>query len=396
MRPHPLPVTPLSAVTHPDPYPYYAALVQQRPFYRDGALGMWVASSARAVQAVLTSPALRVRPVEEPVPMALSTSAAGLLFGRLVRMTDGALHAPLKRAVTEALGSLAAAELEAVSRTCALALGRAQLAEVTPEGVQAFTFGLSVHVTAALLGLPAGVLQLTTAAVDNYVRGLAPGADAAARARAAEGAALLQGLVETQLASPTPGGLLARFSESAARAGCVTREVLAANAAGFLTQAYEATAGLIGNTLLALGTRPELAAAVRRDSGLLDAALAEVVRYDAPVQNTRRYVGCDAVVGGQSLVAGESILVLLAAAGRDPQANPEPERFDLFRGQRHTFTFGGGPHLCPGQALSWAVARAGVAQLLGSVRDVTHFPQAVDYQPSHNVRIPRFVPGERR
>jgi len=39
------PSTPLAAVTHADPYPYYASLVAQRPFYRDDALGLWVASS---------------------------------------------------------------------------------------------------------------------------------------------------------------------------------------------------------------------------------------------------------------------------------------------------------------------------------------------------------------
>ena len=58
----PPPRDPVAAVTHPDPYPYYAELVAQRPLYRDESLGLWVASSAQAVTAVLTSDICRVRP----------------------------------------------------------------------------------------------------------------------------------------------------------------------------------------------------------------------------------------------------------------------------------------------------------------------------------------------
>jgi cytochrome P450 len=65
------PATPIAAVTHADPYPYYAALVAERPLYRDDALGLWVASSAAAVRAVMTSELCRVRPADEPVPKAL-------------------------------------------------------------------------------------------------------------------------------------------------------------------------------------------------------------------------------------------------------------------------------------------------------------------------------------
>ena len=65
------PRDPLAAATHPDPYPYYADLVARRPLYRDDGLGLWIAASAAAVTAVLTSEHCRVRPAAEPVPGAL-------------------------------------------------------------------------------------------------------------------------------------------------------------------------------------------------------------------------------------------------------------------------------------------------------------------------------------
>lgn len=55
------PADPLEAVAHPDPYPYYAALARERPFYHDDRLGLWVAAGPQAIRAVLTCPAARVR-----------------------------------------------------------------------------------------------------------------------------------------------------------------------------------------------------------------------------------------------------------------------------------------------------------------------------------------------
>ncbi|MDP3829255.1 MAG: cytochrome P450, partial [Polaromonas sp.] len=83
----------VEAVTHPDPFPFYRLLRQERPLFFDRHLGLWVASSHAAVSAALAHPALRVRPPAEPVPPALQGRAAGEVFAQLVRMTDGSFHA---------------------------------------------------------------------------------------------------------------------------------------------------------------------------------------------------------------------------------------------------------------------------------------------------------------
>src|SRR4051812_16635843 len=100
------PADPVAAATHANPYPYYADLLARAPFERDGRLNLWVAASAEAVTAVLTSGLCRVRPAAEPVPKALLGSSAADIFARLVRMTDGPAQQALKRAVVAALGSL--------------------------------------------------------------------------------------------------------------------------------------------------------------------------------------------------------------------------------------------------------------------------------------------------
>src|SRR3954464_9291149 len=99
-------LTPITAVVHANPYPYYDELLATKPLYYDAALGLWVASSAKAIDAILNNRHCRVRPISEPVPQALLGSPAGDIFRQLVRMNDGADHCPFKQAISAALASI--------------------------------------------------------------------------------------------------------------------------------------------------------------------------------------------------------------------------------------------------------------------------------------------------
>ena len=373
-----LPADPIAAVTHPDPYPFYARLVANRPLYRDEALGVWVAASAGAVTAVLTSDLCRVRPPAEPVPRALAGSPAGEIFRRLVRMTDGPGHAPCKHAVAATLGSFGETETAAASREWARRLNDELRPADAPEGLAGFHFRLPVCAVASLLGVPVDELRPVSSWTSDLAAALAPASTAA---RIEQGQAAARSLLE----------LFRALSPYEGEEG----EVIVANRIGLLIQSHDATAGLIGNTLLALGRHPDTRERLAADPDLLPMILLEVLRHDPPVQNTRRFVARDGVVAGQGMREGDAVLVLLAAANRDPEANPDPERFDPFRQERRIFTFGAGVHACPGDALAVAIARAGVERLLLAGLDLERFAAAVTYRPSANARIPGGPPCPR-
>lgn len=85
-------MTPLEAATHADPYDYYSRLRRTGGLLFDAELGLWVASTAEVVAAVLAHPDCRVRPHHEPVPAAIAQGAAGQVFARLMRMNEGTAH----------------------------------------------------------------------------------------------------------------------------------------------------------------------------------------------------------------------------------------------------------------------------------------------------------------
>jgi cytochrome P450 len=116
---------------------------------------------------------------------------------------------------------------------------------------------------------------------------------------------------------------------------------------------HETTQNLIGNGLLALLRYPDQSAALRDDPSLARNAVEEVLRYESPVHLTGRIFVEDGEVGGVRIPRGETVLLLLAAAHRDPEMFPEPDRFDIRReNANRNIAFGHGIHHCLGAPLA--------------------------------------------
>ncbi|HJR23497.1 MAG TPA: cytochrome P450, partial [Dongiaceae bacterium] len=142
--------------------------------------------------------------------------------------------------------------------------------------------------------------------------------------------------------------------------------------------------------LLALARHPHLSRRVAGDDALLQRVIEEVARHDPSVHNTRRFVAEDCVIAGQAMKQGDQILVVLAAANRDPAHCERPHVFDPDRADRRSFTFGAGRHACAGQAIATAIAAAGIQALMAHDLDIASLAGPVEYRRSVNSRIPLF------
>lgn len=366
----------LDAVTHADPYPYYDALAALQGLRFDAGLGLWVAAGAPDVTAVMRHPDCLVRPLAEPVPAAIAGGAAGQVFGALVRMNDGERHAQPKLALQRALAGVSAQ----AAQQRAAQIGRRLWRD---DGLASWMFEAPVSAMASLLGFADSRLPAVAAWMSEFVACLSPYSDAAQVGRAHAAAQALLGsfeeLMRDAASSAAPDSLLSQLICEAEAVGWSESHGLLANLVGLLSQTYEATAGLTGNSVLALARQPS-----EERGGVQDAAalVRAVSRLDPPIQNTRRFVARDCEIGGVPLLAGQTILLVLAAAGRDP------------RGEGREFGFGHGVHACPGQALACALA-AGALQAL--MAELAAQPEADvlrtlswTYRRSPNARMPVF------
>ena len=382
-----MPADPVAAATHADPYPYYAALRDGPALAWNAQLRLWVASRADVIEQVLQAHgALRVRPAAEPVPRAIMGSPAGEVFGHLVRMNDGAAHQAHRPALQRALAGL---DLDAVYAST-LQVAHRVLAQQQP--LSEALFSMPVQSVAHLLGFADDALPQVDRWMRDFVACLSPLSTPEQLQRASTAAAQLMTRFETLAAGNAPrhGTLLAAVLAEGSGDALTSRSLLA-NLAGLLSQTCDATAGLVGNSLISLMREPSLLPSARTRNGL-QAIVEETARHDPSVQNTRRFAAEAVTIAGTDVAAGDTVLVLLASANRDPAFNTEPDRFMPMRERRRMLGFGHGMHACPGQALACTLAAASLHTLLqqhAADLDAQRL-RGWSYRPSVNGRIPVF------
>jgi len=144
----------------------------------------------------------------------------------------------------------------------------------------------------------------------------------------------------------------------------LSEEELITQSIGLLVAGFETTIGLIGNGVRQLLLHPAELARLRQDPSLVESTVEECLRFDGPIPATRRVLHEDAELGGYHLPKNTEVLLLLAAAHRDPRVYREPDRFDVARGERSHLAFGGGIHFCLGAHLARLEAQIAIGELV--------------------------------
>ncbi|HAC80414.1 MAG TPA: cytochrome P450 [Deltaproteobacteria bacterium] len=129
----------------------------------------------------------------------------------------------------------------------------------------------------------------------------------------------------------------------------------------------ESTSALLGSAIRLLAEDPELADELRCEPTRIPAFIEEVLRLEPPFKFHYRSVRRACELGGFALEAGDRLMLLWAAANRDPAVYDEPEQLQLDRTHpRHHMSFGRGAHFCVGAHLARLEARVVLEELLGS------------------------------
>jgi cytochrome P450 len=165
----------------------------------------------------------------------------------------------------------------------------------------------------------------------------------------------------------------------------LTEQEIIATCNLLLVAGHETTVNLIANAILAMLRHPTQWAALSGNAQRVSAVVEETLRYDPPVQLMGRIAAEDMTIGGADVPKGDVMILLLAAAHRDPAAFDRPDEFDPDRDTIRHLGFGKGPHFCLGAPL----ARLEAAVALTKV--TARFPQArlagePQYKPNITLR----------
>ncbi|KPI06881.1 cytochrome P450 [Actinobacteria bacterium OK074] len=158
--------------------------------------------------------------------------------------------------------------------------------------------------------------------------------------------------------------LLARLVEARDQ-GELTPEELDSMIFQLLVAGQEPVTNQITTALIALFRNPAQLTRLRDDVTLMPRAVEELLRYDSAFElTTWRFLARDADLHGTRVPAGDSVIVSLCAANRDPRRFPDPDTLDLDRAPNPHLAFGHGIHFCPGAALARTELQIALTTLL--------------------------------
>ncbi|MEU8977194.1 cytochrome P450 [Streptomyces sp. NPDC048309] len=145
----------------------------------------------------------------------------------------------------------------------------------------------------------------------------------------------------------------------------LTREELDSMIFQLLVAGQEPVTNQITTALIALLRHPDQLTRLRDEPDLLPRAVEELLRYDSAFElTTWRFFGKDSDLHGTRIPAGDSVIVSLCAANRDPRRFENPDTLDLDRSPNPHLAFGHGIHFCPGAALARAELQIALGTLL--------------------------------
>jgi pimeloyl-[acyl-carrier protein] synthase len=344
-----------------DPYPQYATLRARDPVHRSEKLRAWVLFRYDDVAAVLrddrrfSADRLRGRrgePGDGGWPSGLRTLTADPPACLAPRAILAGALGPRVRAIAPRLGAIVHELLEAMA------------SRPEPDLVADFAHPLPIRVIAELVGIPEGDRPRFQALSATIARGMDRfyGADDVA-AGLREIGAYFVGLVAERRA--TEGDDLVHALLRAEHQGERLSDLeVTALCTALVFGGHETTVTLVSRGLLALLRHPRELARLRSDAALVPTAVEELLRYETPPQFVSRTVREACTLRGSSLRAGDTVLVGIGPANRDPAVFADPERLDVARTPNPHLAFGLATHVCPGAQLARLEARAAIPALL--------------------------------
>jgi cytochrome P450 len=366
-----------------DPYPAYAWLRDHAPVHRTrlpSGVEAWLVTRYADARQALADPRLSKNPALHREGTSHGRGKVGIPGERSANLMTHLLnidppdHTRLRRLVAKAFTPRRVAAFAPRVQELADGLVDGFAARGEADLIHEYAFPLPIHAVCDLLGVPAadqddfrgwagmmirhgGGPRGGVGRAVKKMRGYL--ADLIRRKRAEEGDDLISGLI--------------RASDHGEH---LSGDEVAAMAFILLFAGFETTVNLIGNGTLSLlrdrAQRDRFARILESgEEGPLAAAVEELLRYDGPVElATWRFATEDLDVGGQRVSAGEPVLVVLAAADRDPRKFDRPDVLDLTRRDNQHLGYGHGIHYCLGAPLARLEGRVALETLFRRLPDV--------------------------
>lgn len=376
------------------PHPLFHQMRAEEPVYFSPSLDAWVVTSYKEVASMLRDPRFSVMEEEKRIlalPEAEQEELRPLktIFMSWAGRADEATHAKfsklLRRYFTphyvESLRPRIQAHLDRLIEASLQKHGNHEM-----DIAQDIAHPLSMTVVAELVGVPAdpGSIKRYLVWSEDVASMLEMGTHHQLHRSQRGMLALCDYLKETVEArrKERKDDLVSVFIEADPEGRVYTDLNILSQCVMFLVVGYHTTANQLANGLDALLTHPKELEKLSADWSKLPNAFEEMMRYHGAVASLRRLAEEDIPLGKKVLKKGDTAVCVFAAANRDPDVFPDPDRFDIDRPTASKqIGFALGQYACLGQALARMEADLFFRTLLG------RFPQMRALETPRNLKI---------
>ena len=182
------------------------------------------------------------------------------------------------------------------------------------------------------------------------------------------------------------GGLVSALMNAEVQGDRLTDEEVVANCIVTMVGGQETTTNLIGSGVLSLLRNPDQLEKLRADLALIPSAVEELLRYESPSQHTARLAPEDTEIGGKQIRKRQAVMAVMAAANRDPERFPDPDRLDITRKDNRHVAFGWGAHFCFGAPLARIEGQIAFEEMLRRLPNLALEPGILTWRTNLGLR----------
>jgi cytochrome P450 len=375
---------PYSPLIDADPFPAYKVLRDEHPCFWSEEAGMWVLSRYDDILAALTN-------------WKLYSSAKGNLIdefpgraGATLGSSDPPRHDRLRALILSAMTKRALDHVLAPARASI----RAHLAAVKDRDSFDFVNDLGSKVTVDLLfylfALPReGAEQVRENAVlmvqtDPVTRQKTEAHLAAFRWMAD----YAERLVADRKKHPGDD-LLSNFITAEVDGEKLLDREVQLTVTTLIMAGIESLSGFMGMFALNLADYPDARRALAADPALIPDAMEESLRFNTSAQRFKRCVTQDIALHGQTMKAGDFVMLAYGSANRDERMFADPDVYDITRRPKRHLGFGGGVHSCLGSMLARVACQIVFEEFLAAIPEFSRMDKTLSWVPSSNFRSPK-------
>jgi cytochrome P450 len=384
-----------------DPYPYYARFRKEAPVFYAPKIDFWVVSRYEDIVEIVKDPeAFSNKRVQEPLqpltPEALEQLKKGVRVTPTTSTADPPLHKRTRKHAARAFSARRVAELEGRIREVANDLIDRMISEGRADMVDRFAFPLPASVVFSLIGYPEEDTEMLKSWCSDRLKITWGRPLPEEQLQAIEKMTAFFDYIEN-FVHRRAEDLRDDYTSDLLRIRAEDEENLSLDEVVSICYSlsfagHETTTNLILNGLRQLLGRPGLWEELRKDPGLIENAVEEVLRRDTSVIAWRRSTTRPVEIAGVEVPEDARLMLLLASANRDENIFEDPDEFDIRRenASKH-IAFSHGIHFCLGAPLARLEARIAFELLTQRLPDLRLSPsdQRLEFDPNISFRGPK-------